>query len=190
MKKIVLVEHNINWANQFQDLKNIYSDFLNRHIFSVEHIGSTSIFGIKAKPILDIDILVENMESLNFVIHKLVNLGYAHQGDLGIKGREAFKQLSPLVPFTSFQREWPPHHLYVCQKDCDSVLNHLLFRNYLRSHPETALGYSALKETLVNSANDDMSLYVKGKTEFICNVLRLVGFKDYSIEKIKEQNGV
>ena len=188
MKKINLEDHNPQWAIQFLQLKAIYQFHLNGHILSVEHVGSTSIPGIKAKPIIDIDIIVENPESVSFVIHQLEKLGYVHSGDLGIKGREAFRRVSSKVPFVRPPQEWPLHHLYVCQKGIDSLRNHLLFRDYLRNHPEKARQYSALKETLVKSVNDDIDLYVEGKTEFICDILKEIGFNENSIVAIREQN--
>jgi len=188
MKKIVLEDYNPQWAIHFLELKNVYQLLLNEHILSIEHIGSTSIPGIKAKPVIDIDIIVESPESLSFAIHQLEKSGYIHQGDLGIKGGEAFRRVSSKVPFSNSQREWPLHHLYVCQKGIESLQNHLLFRDYLRNHPEKARQYSTLKEALVKSVDDDMYLYVVGKTEFICTILKEIGFNETSIAAIKEQN--
>jgi GrpB-like predicted nucleotidyltransferase (UPF0157 family) len=188
MKKLVLEDHNPQWAGQFLQLKNIYTSHLGPEIASVEHVGSTSIPGIKAKPILDIDIIVDDPARLPIVIHRLGELGYLHLGDLGIKGREAFRRVTTEVPWTHPRQQWPQHNLYVCQRGIDSLMNHLLFRDYLRAHPEKARQYSALKETLISTVNDDIDLYVEGKAEFITGILKEVGFDAPSITDIQEQN--
>ena len=188
MNKLVLEDHNPQWAIQFLQLKTVFETHLSDHIMSVEHVGSTSIPGIKAKPIIDIDIIIDNREHLPAVIQRLGELGYLHQGDLGIKGREAFRRESTEVPFTQPRQQWPLHHLYVCQKGIDSLRNHLLFRDYLKAHPEKAQQYSALKEKLIASVNNNIDLYVEGKSDFIAGILKEVGFDAASIVDITNQN--
>src|SRR5579859_1543910 len=146
MKRIVLEDHNPQWAEQFLRLKEVYEVHLGGLITGIKKVGSTSIPGIKAKPVIDIDIIVEKPERLRDVILQLEGLGYIHAGDLGIEGREAFSRTSSEVPVSHPRREWPPHHLYVCRQGIESLQNHLLLRDYLRNHPEKAREYSALKE--------------------------------------------
>ncbi|HLZ88913.1 MAG TPA: GrpB family protein, partial [Puia sp.] len=140
------------------------------------------------KPVIDIDIIVEKPERLRDVILQLEGLGYIHAGDLGIEGREAFSRTSSEVPVSHPRREWPPHHLYVCRQGIESLQNHLLLRDYLRNHPEKAREYSALKEELLKRVNDDIDLYVEGKSEFIATVLEKAGLPAASITRMRGQN--
>jgi GrpB-like predicted nucleotidyltransferase (UPF0157 family) len=176
MKKIILEDHDPRWAAYFLELKEIYVASLGGLFLSIEHVGSTSIPGIKAKPILDIDIVIADSATFPDVVRQLEKLGYLHEGDLGIKGREAFKRLSAETPVRHPRREWPKHNLYVCRQGAASLQNHLLFRDYLRDHPEEALQYQRLKEQLAGTVNDDIDRYVDGKTQFIRGILTKAGF--------------
>jgi GrpB-like predicted nucleotidyltransferase (UPF0157 family) len=126
----------------------------------VEHVGSTAVPGLAAKPIIDLDVVVAPAD-LHAVIARLATLGYVHQGDQGIPGREAFR--------------WPAgeerHHLYVCRTDASAYHQHIAFRDYLRHHPETANAYAALKRALAASA-PDREAYQSGKAQFIEAVTR------------------
>jgi GrpB-like predicted nucleotidyltransferase (UPF0157 family) len=128
----------------------------------VEHIGSTSVPGLAAKPIIDIDVVVPSAEGVPTAIERLRALGYVYQGDKGIRGREAFM--------------WPrtarPHHLYVVLQGSRPYLDHIHFRNYLRDHPEVARDYAALKTELADQHGDDRLGYTIAKTDFITAVLR------------------
>jgi GrpB-like predicted nucleotidyltransferase (UPF0157 family) len=99
----------------------------------VEHVDSTSVPGLAAKPIIDIDVVVRSAEDVPTAIERLRALGYVYQGDKGIRGREAFM--------------WPrgarAHHLYVVVRGSQPHLDHIHFRDYLRDHPEVAREYAA-----------------------------------------------
>ena len=188
MKRLVLEDHNPLWTEQFRQLKSVYEIHLKELFLFIEHVGSTSIPGIKAKPVIDIDVVIERVDILSSIIPRLERLGYVYKGDLGIRGREAFWQPSCKVPIGDMDSLWPSHHLYVCQRGIESLQNHLLFRDYLRAHPEEAREYSVLKENLIGSVNDDIDLYVEGKSEFISNILRKCGFNIASLDDIRQQN--
>jgi GrpB-like predicted nucleotidyltransferase (UPF0157 family) len=92
---------------------------------------------------------------------RLAILGYQHEGDLGISGREAFT--SPVAA--------PAHHLYVCPADSPELARHLAFRDYLRSHPGQARAYAELKRSLAERFYTDRDAYSRGKATFIESVL-------------------
>jgi GrpB-like predicted nucleotidyltransferase (UPF0157 family) len=128
----------------------------------VEHVGSTSVPGLAAKPIVDIDVVVRSTEDVAPAIERLRKLGYVYQGDKGIRGREAFL--------------WPPgarpHHLYVVVRGSEPHLDHLAFRDYLRDHPDVAEEYAALKTELARRHVADRLGYTDAKTAFVTGVLR------------------
>ncbi len=95
---IDIVTYNHEWPQQFQELKAVYSSALGDQVISIEHVGSTSVPGLAAKPVLDIDIIVADEAHLNKVIPVIVLLGYQFMGDMGIKDRYAFKRLSEFSP--------------------------------------------------------------------------------------------
>src|SRR5262245_51865013 len=98
---------------------------------TIEHVGSTAVPGLAAKPIIDMDVVIRSRSDLPAVITRLATLGYQHQGDLGIPDREAFRPPPGL----------PPHHLYVCLAGCAALRNHITLRDHLRSHPADAATY-------------------------------------------------
>lgn len=144
----------------------------------MEHVGSTSVPGLCAKPVLDICIVAASRLDIPHVVKALVKSGYIHRGDLGVPDREAFKQPDTL----------PKHHLYASPRVSLSLKNQLGLRDYLRAHPEAARKYGELKETLARQFPEDIDSYVAGKTEFIVGILRQVGLTDEELAAIRSIN--
>ncbi len=161
MRKIVVVEYNPNWKLEFEKAKVSYLDLLSEIEVKVEHVGSTSVEGLWAKPILDIDIIVENDLDSKRVIDLLENVGYTHEGNLGIEGREVlkYKENNQFI-------QWMDHHLYVCLNDCENLKSHLLVRDHLRNNKDSVEAYSELKRKLAEEFSDDIDLYIDGKTDY------------------------
>lgn len=128
---------------------------------AIEHVGSTAVPGLAAKPIIDLDVVVASAEDIPEAIERLARLGYYHQGDLGIPGREAFRSPGGA----------PEHHLYLCPQDSPELRRHLAFRDYLRSHPEAAEEYAELKRALAQRFPDRRSDYTAGKAAWIAGIL-------------------
>jgi GrpB-like predicted nucleotidyltransferase (UPF0157 family) len=185
---IVVVPYSDSWAITFQQLATVLNNRLKDFIISIEHVGSTSVPGLAAKPIIDLDILIKDKSQSQQVISILGELGYTHRGDLGIPGREAFFRDSDQTPIDGAGTQWPAHHLYVCLEDSMSLKNHLRFRDFLRAHPETALQYGALKSALAAKYPNDIDNYVEGKTAFITAVLAQTGFDQDILNNITLQN--
>ncbi|HAS46200.1 MAG TPA: GrpB family protein [Microscillaceae bacterium] len=188
-KKVIVVDYDPAWAEQFEVLHKVLSKHLGSDFLAIEHVGSTSVKGLKAKPIIDLDIVIaDNDEVRDRVIEKLDQLGYVHRGDLGIKGREAFKRPTDQVPETPENKTWFVHHLYVCKEGNLGLQNHLLFRDYLRAHPEEVKIYGDLKQTLAEKFPYDIDAYIDGKTDFITRILALAGLDKAKTSTIEKQN--
>jgi GrpB-like predicted nucleotidyltransferase (UPF0157 family) len=124
---------------------------------AVEHVGSTAVPGLAAKPIVDIDAVVPFADDVPLAIERLEAADYRHEGELGIPGREAFE--SPAAA--------TPHHLYVLPAGSNELRRHLDFRDYLRAHPGAAADYARLKLGLAARFRNDRKAYTDAKTEFI-----------------------
>lgn len=138
---------------------------------SIEHVGSTSVPGLAAKPIIDLDVVIESNAQLPEAIESLAQLGYVHEGDLGIAGREAFARQGQDVPRDGTGRMWPNHHLYVCAQDSEELTRHLTFRDYLWKNPNAVLAYTKLKRQLAQQFPHDIESYIQGKRTFIDEIV-------------------
>lgn len=180
---IEVVKYDKNWGKEFQKAKNCYENKLKNLDVEIIHVGSTSIKGLWAKPILDIDIIVNNEKDKLLAISILEDYGYKHLGNLGIKGREAF----------SYEKDnsninWMEHHLYVCTRNCESLNNHILLKKHLLNNPLDRDKYSNLKKKLCIKYPNDIDSYVEGKTELITSFLKKEGMQNNIIEEIKTAN--
>jgi GrpB-like predicted nucleotidyltransferase (UPF0157 family) len=160
--RITIEDYDPLWPQRFETLRSRTSAALGDLATAIEHIGSTAVPGLAAKPIIDIDALLRSPTDFPLVISRLASLGYEHRGNLGIPGREAMR--TPPYDF--------PHHLYVCPPDSQQYRRHIAFRDYLRNHPEDASSYGALKRILVGKLGDQRNEYTEAKGEFIANILR------------------
>ncbi|MYL58253.1 GrpB family protein [Virgibacillus halodenitrificans] len=168
--EIILEKHNPDWSKLFNDLKIVLENQIGDLILCIEHVGSTSIEGICAKPIIDLDVVIDHKGLLPQIVEGLDTLGYYHEGDQGIEGREAFGRKDLFVPWNNRKNRWIEHHLYVCTKNNSELARHIAFRDYLRNHPEIAKEYEQLKKRLLRETNDRTS-YTEAKGDFIENVL-------------------
>jgi GrpB-like predicted nucleotidyltransferase (UPF0157 family) len=177
-RRIEVVPYDPSWPYIFEQLRERIWPAIHDLALTIEHVGSTSVPGLAAKPIIDMDIVVAAVESVPLVIERLKPLGYAHRGNLGIAGREAFASPVGL----------PEHHLYLCQQDSLALRNHLALRDYLRSHPQAAQAYGALKQRLAAKHACDIDGYVAGKTDLIVNILAESGLSSDALEAIRRAN--
>jgi methionine-S-sulfoxide reductase len=150
------------WKDAFQRLRDHLDHHLNPWLDAILHVGSTSVEGLGAKPILDVDCVFTN----HFEIIKttLERLGYRYQGELGIPDRHAFEQ--PVdTPFMT-------HHLYVIRAGSDNLWNHLSVQRALRNRPVLRHQYMELKRGLIRANDTDRVRYTDGKTTFITTILK------------------
>lgn len=168
MRNIVVVPYDKKWKDEFLKIKNELDIALKGTIISIEHVGSTSVEGLCAKPIIDIDIVIEeNMFST--VKQLLKNIGYEHVGDLGIVGREAFDYNN--------KSHLMVHHLYVCNKDSAELKRHIALRDYLLNNKDDRDRYSNIKIEMAKLFPHDIDSYIKGKENVIIEIYKKCGLR-------------
>ena len=165
-KQVVVLPYDSNWEQDFTKIKAEIEPVLKDLALKIEHVGSTSVKGLSAKPIIDIDVVIRDYTVFDKVIASLEKIGYTHEGDLGIKGREAFKYEG--------KQHLRKHHLYVCPQDSPELNRHLGFRDYLRNHPEAVKEYSDIKEKGAELYPYDMDKYMEYKSAVIEKIYKMI----------------
>ena len=155
------------WPSHFGQIKAFLAASLRGVDCTIEHVGSTSIAGMTAKPIIDIDIVIAT-GAFAEVKGRLEAHGHVHQGDLSIPQREAF-DLVDLQAKTSL----PEHHLYVCEEGVHELRKHLAFRDFMRQHPEWRARLSRLKRQLCIEHDNDRQAYIDGKAAMVEEITNL-----------------
>lgn len=169
-KHVIVEPYNKIWVSEFEKIKAELEYSLGGLCIGIEHVGSTSVKGLSAKPIIDIDAVIEDYTVFPEVIQRLDSIGYTHEGDLGIKNREAFKY--------NDKPHLQQHHLYVCPKYSRELQRHIIFRDYLRSHPEAVEKYSKVKEEGAKLYPDDIEKYIEYKSPCILEIYSACGIND------------
>jgi GrpB-like predicted nucleotidyltransferase (UPF0157 family) len=165
---VVVVNYDKRWKQWFEGLRERIGSALGDVALRIEHVGSTSIEGLSAKPIIDIDVVIKDRSMLDKVIEALEKIGYRHEGDQGIPGREAFKYED--------KEHLMKHHLYVCAEDANELKRHMAFRDYLRNHPEAVKEYSRVKTEGAKLYPEDIDSYIEYKAPFIEGIYKVIGF--------------
>jgi GrpB-like predicted nucleotidyltransferase (UPF0157 family) len=154
---IGIVDYDPRWPSEFARLRDRAQLAVGEVARSIEHVGSTAVPGLAAKPVIDLVVVVESEDDVPEAIRRLETIGYVARGDLGVPGREAFS--------------WPGgearHHLYVSPESSDELRAQLRFRDRLRADPALAREYEALKRDLAERYRDDRPGYTDAKTGFI-----------------------
>lgn len=177
MSEVVVVDYDPEWPAIFEQLRTEIWPAVSELAISIEHVGSTSVPGLAAKPVVDLDVVVPPGR-VPEGIARLEALGYEHRGDLGIPGREALRR----------PPDAPRHHLYLCPADSPALANHLAIRDHLRANPPVAERYGALKNDLARRFPNDIDAYIEGKTDFLVAILREVGFAEDVVSDIERRN--
>ena len=161
-KHVVVLPFDEQWKQDFLDIKDELTSALGQLAMRIEHVGSTSVEGLSAKPIIDIDVVIKDYSVFDEVVSALDSIGYRHEGDLGIAGRETFKY--------DGKEHLRKHHLYVCPEDSPELKRHIAFRDYLRTHPDAVQEYSRIKEEGASLYPYDIDRYIEHKAPFIENI--------------------
>lgn len=156
-----VVDYDPSWPSSFAQIKEFVWPAVQRVALAVEHVGSTAVEGLAAKPIIDVDVVVAGPRRVAEAISALTSVGYVHLGDLGIVGREAFASPMPL----------PENFLYVVVRGSDPHMDHVELRDYLRTHPAQARRYAEEKRRLAHLLRTDREAYVKGKSWLVEELL-------------------
>lgn len=178
MKRVQVVESDPAWPEAFERVCTHVWPAVCDVALGIEHVGSTAVPGLKAKPVIDACVVVASRQEVAVCIERLANIGYVHRGDLGVPDREAFRQPEHL----------PRHHLYLSPRDSLSLKNHLGLRDYLRAHPEAAREYGELKASLALRFPTDIDSYIVGKTQFILRILGKAGLSEDTLAGIRRMS--
>ena len=168
-KKVIVLPYDGAWESAFESIKAEIEAALGKLMLCAEHVGSTSVKGMSAKPCIDIDVVIRDYSVFDDVVQRLNAIGYIHEGDLGIKDREAFKYADKPHLMT--------HHLYVCPSDSEELHRHIAFRDFLRGNPEAAKRYSQVKEKAAELFPNDIDGYIQYKAPCIEELYRECGLK-------------
>ena len=158
-KSVVVVPYCEEWKTAYEEIAAEIRDAIGNLILGIEHIGSTAVEGMSAKPCIDMDVVIKDYSVFDAVVEKLEAIGYIHEGNLGIQDREAFK-------YTDKTHLWT-HHLYVCPQASEELYRHITFRNFLRNNPAAVKKYSHIKETAAQLFPDDIEKYIAYKAPCI-----------------------
>lgn len=170
-KNVIVKTYDSNWSHEFEKIKLYLEKVLKDTILGIEHVGSTSVEGLAAKPIIDLDVIIESYDCFEEVKSRLEGLGYYYEGDLGIKNRQAFS-------YDEKQKiEFMTHHLYVCPKYSEELKRHLLFRDYMRTHKEDIDKYSAVKLQAAKLYPTDIDSYLEYKSPCIIEIYKKIGLE-------------
>lgn len=162
-KKVIVEEYNPAWPQEFQRIKDMLESILRDTILGIEHVGSTSVPGLAAKPVIDINVVMAGYHMFGQIKARLKEAGFVHEGDLGIEGREAFAR--------TFQDEFMGYHLYVCPQEGEALKRQIMFRDYLRGNPAARDQYGALKKALAQEHTWDVDTYCNKKRDFVLSIL-------------------
>lgn len=157
---MLIEKYSPNWPRFFKDIKREIENALYGIEYNIEHIGSTSVPYLDAKPIIDIDIIYSTQADFLRIKAGLEKAGYYHNGDQGIKDREVFKRDGKSV---NAILDSVKHHLYVCPVNSQALERHLLSRDYLRKNNWARLEYQQMKYELAEKANQNRKRYAELK---------------------------
>ena len=159
---VTLKPYDKRWAELFKKERERLQAVLDGDVLAIEHIGSTSVPGLAAKPILDVGVAVANFEAAFALVPRLEGLGYTFRGEQGISRRHYFVRGSD---------QSRTHHLHMLEHTHPEWRDLLGFRDRLRAQPETLRAYEALKRQLAKRYLNDREAYTDGKYRFVRTVL-------------------
>jgi len=165
LNPIVIEPYNSKWTQEFERIRDYIMLYIGDLAVAVHHVGSTSVPGLAAKPIIDLDVEIASYGVFPQICERLTEAGWRHEGNYGIESREAFKPIKQL--------DFMKHHLYVCPSDSIELKRHLAFRDTLRSDKSAVDEYGTLKQRLAERHGNDIDAYIDGKTAFIKKVLEI-----------------
>ncbi|MGD6796266.1 GrpB family protein [Metabacillus indicus] len=162
-KPVVIEEYTPDWVLQFQEEQRLLNGILGYKAIAIEHIGSTSVEGLGAKPILDIMVGVYHLKEVDEFIEPLEMVGYKYVFHKEFPNRRFFRK-----------GQWRAgtHHLHFYKYESEEWSNNILFRNFLRTYPDQLKQYHQLKKELAEKYHFDRVAYTIAKEPFIQNVIK------------------
>lgn len=164
MRILELSEYSEEWINRYRREEKSISLILGKNLVEIQHIGSTSVPGLRAKPIIDIMAAVVSLTSVDNSNPEFRNAGYECMGEYGIPGRRYFRKAHFLN-----EKDWVDLvHLHIFHSDDRiNLLRHAAMRDFLSTHPDDASAYGHLKSDLVSRCGNDLDCYITGKEKFV-----------------------
>lgn len=159
-----LLPHNPAWEAEFCRVHDLLREIWGGNLIRAEHVGSTAIPSIPAKPVLDAAVMLKSVEDMD--AQALVSLGYE---DCGYQNEERSRRLFVLRG----ENEISLQHIHCYGENDPDFYRQVFFRDYLNSHPAAAREYAKLKQRLAERFADDRASYTRGKAEFVKSILRL-----------------
>lgn len=169
-RRIWVTDYDPNWPEMYETEKGHILSAIGAQVVAIEHVGSTAVPGLGAKPTIDIMVGLKRLPDFKRCILPLEEIGYEHAPwaeDADLLQRRYFRKN------TDGERT---HHLHMTEVGSQFFRKHLLFRDYLRAHPDTAAEYYDLKEQLATDFEFEPIGYTEAKTEFIEGTLRNAGW--------------
>jgi len=161
--KVSIVEYRLEWRKMFEEEKLLLQAVLDRVSAEIEHIGSTAVNGLAAKPVIDIMIGLPDFSIADSLAPRIETLGY-----------EYIKKYEDEMPFRRYFMKnlegVRTHQIHMVETGSEFWTRHLLFRDYLRQNPEAANSYAALKKQLAAREWEDVNEYADAKTTFITDI--------------------
>lgn len=166
---VELASYTADWSRRFLAEKRRLARYLPARGTRIEHIGSTAVPGLDAKPIIDIAVRMPSLKRLPVLIAALTRARYCYKGEYGLAGRHFFVRGDPVT-----------HHVHLVAQGCEHWTRWLAFRDYLRAFPVEAAAYNAFKRDLARRFATNRDAYTKAKTPFI-SVMLGKAMKNYKI---------
>lgn len=164
--QVKLVPYDPEWKGLFEEEKELLLKHFGDKIIAIEHIGSTAIPGMSAKPIIDMNVAVSSLDDIDVFIQELPKLGYEYIPERRFTDRQFF----PKGP-----AENRTHHLNLVEITSETGWrNQLLFRDYLINHPEAREAYQQLKQDLAEKYADNRDKYTERKGAFVMAIIEKV----------------
>ena len=157
MRQVIVLPYQSEWASEYMREADRLREVFGARLKQIHHMGSTSVPGLAAKPIIDILPVVDALEGIEQFDAQMEAIGYEAKGEFGMPGRRYYRKGG----------DERTHHIHLYATGNREIKRHLVFRNYLRTHPEEAAVYGALKQQLATTYPLDIEAYINGKDAFV-----------------------
>ncbi len=171
-REVQIFPYDPQWKVEFEKIKGMITRYAGEYFSAIEHVGSTSVEGLGAKPIIDLDAVPAAQTTFPKSSKRCPNTAISIKVTLGCRAEAFFRPRDYNAEEKSVMR----YHLYVCLPDAKPYREHLAFRDYLRCHPNTRKEYQQLKVQLAQQYRFDVDAYCEHKTEFVRSILRRCGY--------------
>lgn len=162
MRKVEVMPYSESWNRDFEKEAVVLRGIFGAEMIEIHHIGSTSVQGLSAKPIIDIMPVVKDISKIDQYNGRMAAIGYEAKGENRIARRRYFQKGG----------DERTHHVHIYEVGSSEIERHLAFRNFLQTHPEKAKVYGDLKDKLAQQFPYDIEAYINGKAELAAQIER------------------